>query len=126
MGSHQLRWSSFVPRTITCTSTRRNRCQSCTRTRAARSTWCRRGSRVRCRARLSGRSGRKPLNSCTITRMPPWRTGSGRSSRVTIRCPRYRTSSCTSRSLIDFDRVLRTTVNIYETAHRTATGDRSQ
>lgn len=58
--------------TITCTSTRRTRCRASTRTRAARSTWCRRSSlaRGRCRASPSGRSGKIPSTFPTITWMP--------------------------------------------------------
>lgn len=87
--------------TTSCTMTRRNRYRGSIRTRAVRNTWFLPSSRARCRASLSGRSGRRPLISRIITWTPLWvwtTMGSPPSYRVGIRCRRYRTYSCTCRS----------------------------
>ncbi|KAJ6335707.1 hypothetical protein OIU78_012339 [Salix suchowensis] len=85
---------------ITCTLTPQTPCRGCTQTRAARSMWCRRNSRARCRVSLGGRNGGTQMPSIIIiiTWMPRWIFHLRLSCRVGIRCRLSRIYLCTCRS----------------------------
>lgn len=79
----------------TSTSMLRIRFLGFTQTRAARSTWCRRSSRARCRA---SQDWRTRSDFRTITWTLPWTTHSARSFRRWPRCRHCRICSCTFRN----------------------------